>query len=213
MRALPPASQKSAAVFGRVQLSAAAIQQGQAGAMSIEGSLQLANTGKLGHGSLAAASVGMAATWEALQMCPPNTADSLQFMTVGVQNGSIHSNHRLHAAHGSAAMWGVVTKPVYLQPGSSMGATAVPVVTPQTALLPVDSIASSRTDTPADAAQQAVTNAEQLQADQPVIHSKLLAMGVHERKMFIQAQVCWSGCYTYATTVSSAICTVLFNLH
>ena len=200
MHALPPASQKSAVAFGTVHLSATVAQQEQAGAMSMEGSLQLANVSKLSCGSLAAASAGMAATWEALQMCPPNAADSLQFMTVGVSNDSIHSDHMLHTAHWCAAIRGLGTKPVSMQP---VAAPSLPLATPQTAQLPVGSAANGSMDSRAEAAQQAVTNADQLQADQPAVHRKLLAMDVHERKMFIQAQVC---CLRTACTTLDAKC-------
>lgn len=213
LQASSKAPMKAASVFGSVCLSSTATQKEQAGVMGIEASLQLANIGKVGLKSqAAAASVGTAATWEALQMCPPKPAEALQDMTVGVQIGSTgqggsFSDHRLHAGHNSTTMQGVITRPVSALHHSNMGQLhmAQPDAMPQAGPQPASALQSApSTCNAADmssstiraAGVAAVTSAAPAHhselppvSEQAALHSRLLAMDPNERRMFIQAQV------------------------
>lgn len=208
-----PAVRVESVLMGSVGWPVAAAQQERAGVMGIEASLQLANLGKLGSDSpAAAATVGPAATWQALQMCPTNAADSLQNVTVGVQiggrfPGSSWTDHSLQAEHGTTFMQGVVTRPGSAVPHSDLAQLQLPVSgsTPQVLsttlqsasdqVATMGSLADSMRDVPAmGASRDAGQIDQQAMSESAGLQSRLLAMDAHERKMFIQAQVCSATC-------------------
>ena len=208
------ATRQAASVFGSIQMMSTDAQQQQGDLMGIEASLQLANIGKLGLGSPAAASVGPAVSWAALQMCPLDAAGSLQFMTVGIEIGSAvqnrgHSSHSIQSGHGRTVMLGVVTKPVSALHEGFGAETAAALAELCTGHQPVlQAISSINTgkaqdsstelsteqgvlaDTVPAVAQQTVADEQHTEPQQPAVHARLLAMDAHERRMFIQAQVC-----------------------
>ena len=230
------ATQQAASVFGSTQMMSTGAQQQQGGLMGIEASLQLANIGLLGLGSPAAASVGPAVSWAALQMCPSDAAASLQFTTVGTEIGSAvqnsgRSSHSIQSGHGRTVMLGVVTKPMSALHESFEAETAAVLAELCTGHQPVlQAMSSTNTmaqdsstelsteqgvlaETVAAVAQQTVAEEQHTQLQQPAIHARLLAMDAHERRMFIQAQVC---CWPHTITEQACgtlpgMCTFLWH--
>ena len=176
----PPTDDATASLIASMHGSESASDDDWACATALECSMQLACIGKLSQAAApAAAAVGTAAAFKALQMQMSTAASQPQHITATVpsgsdMSGSRYSDQSLLTRQGTSSLEGLICKPVLLS----------------TAVISLDAgdllVAQQP---PHSAATEGAMSGQPEQQPAVALHARFLAMDAQERRLAIQAQV------------------------